>query len=83
VRHSSFKLWLKYAKPTRGHADGRRGRARARCATAGRACCRSGIVDVSGEFDAATPSRSARRGPGRSARASATTTRGELRSVRG
>ena len=41
VRHSSFKLWLKYAKPSHGTRRGRRGR-RARAAR-GRhaACCRS------------------------------------------
>ena len=52
TRQSSFKLWLKYAKPSHGTVDGRR-RRRARAAR-GRppACCRSGSSTCRAAFDA-------------------------------
>lgn len=51
ARHSSFKLWLKYAKPTRGRVYVDAGAARA--LTQGSASLLPvGVVDVQGEFDA-------------------------------
>ena len=40
-RHSSFKLWLKYAKPSQRHGAWSTRARRGRCARAGRRCCRS------------------------------------------
>ena len=52
VRHSSFKLWLKYAKPSHGTVVGRR-RRRARAARRRHVSLLPvGIVDVDGAFDA-------------------------------
>jgi glutamate 5-kinase len=51
VRHSSFKLWLKYAKPTRGTVTVDDGAARA-LRDGGTSLLPVGIVDVSGAFDA-------------------------------
>jgi glutamate 5-kinase len=51
VRHSSFKLWLKYAKPTRGTVTVDAGAARA-LREGGTSLLPVGIVDVAGEFDA-------------------------------
>jgi glutamate 5-kinase len=50
-RHSSFKLWLKYAKPVRGRVLVDAGAARA-LREGGTSLLPVGIVDVSGEFDA-------------------------------
>jgi glutamate 5-kinase len=50
-RYSSFKLWLKYAKPTRGRVLVDAGAARA-LREAGTSLLPVGIVEVSGEFDA-------------------------------
>jgi glutamate 5-kinase len=50
-RYSSFKLWLKYAKPTRGRVIVDAGAARA-LREGGTSLLPVGIVDVSGEFDA-------------------------------
>jgi glutamate 5-kinase len=50
-RFSSFKLWLKYAKPTRGHVLVDAGAARA-LREGGTSLLPVGVVDVRGEFDA-------------------------------
>jgi glutamate 5-kinase len=50
-RYSSFKLWLKYAKPTRGRVQIDAGAARA-LREGGTSLLPVGIVEVSGEFDA-------------------------------
>ena len=50
-RYSSFKLWLKYAKPTRGRISVDAGAARA-LREDGTSLLPVGIVDVSGSFDA-------------------------------
>ena len=49
--HSSFKLWLKYAKPTHGTLTVDAGAARA-LRDGGTSLLPVGIVDVAGEFDA-------------------------------
>jgi glutamate 5-kinase len=51
VRHSSFKLWLKYAKPSHGTLTVDAGAARA-LREGGTSLLPVGIVDVGGEFDA-------------------------------
>ena len=51
VRHSSFKLWLKYAKPTRGTVTVDDGAARA-LRDGGTSLLPVGIVDVQGAFEA-------------------------------
>jgi glutamate 5-kinase len=51
VRHSSFKLWLKYAKPSHGTLTVDAGAARA-LREGGTSLLPFGIVDVAGEFDA-------------------------------
>jgi len=51
VRHSSFKLWLKYAKPTRGTVVVDAGAERA-LRDGGTSLLPVGIVDVQGSFDA-------------------------------
>jgi len=51
VRHSSFKLWLKYAKPTHGTLVVDAGAARA-LREGGTSLLPVGIVDVTGAFDA-------------------------------
>ena len=75
VRHSSFKLWLKYAKPTRGTVTVDAGAARA-LREGGTSLLPVGIVDVAGGFEAgeAVEVRDRRRRR-RSARGSATTRR--------
>jgi glutamate 5-kinase len=50
-RYSSFKLWLKYAKPARGRVVVDAGAARA-LREGGTSLLPVGIIDVSGEFDA-------------------------------
>jgi glutamate 5-kinase len=50
-RHSSFKLWLRYAKPTRGRLAVDAGAARA-LREGGTSLLPVGIVDVTGSFDA-------------------------------
>jgi glutamate 5-kinase len=50
-RYSSFKLWLKYAKPTRGRVLVDAGAARA-LREGGTSLLPVGIVEVSGDFDA-------------------------------
>jgi glutamate 5-kinase len=51
ARHSSFKLWLRYAKPTRGRLLVDAGAARA-LREGGTSLLPVGIVDVAGSFDA-------------------------------
>jgi glutamate 5-kinase len=51
VRYSSFKLWLKYAKPTRGRVLVDAGAARA-LRDGGTSLLPVGIVDVAGDFEA-------------------------------
>ena len=51
VRHSSFKLWLKYAKPAHGTVTVDAGAARA-LREEGTSLLPVGIVDVAGQFDA-------------------------------
>ena len=51
VRYSSFKLWLKYAKPSHGEVLVDRGAARA-LREGGTSLLPVGIVDVVGDFDA-------------------------------
>ena len=48
---SSFKLWLKYAKPAHGRLRSTPA-PRGSCARAAPACCRSAITAVEGDFDA-------------------------------
>jgi glutamate 5-kinase len=50
-RHSSFKLWLKYAKPARGRVQVDAGAARA-LREGGTSLLPVGIVEVAGDFDA-------------------------------
>src|SRR5207248_6761721 len=50
-RYSSFKLWLKYAKPTRGRVVVDAGAARA-LREGGTSLLPVGIIDVAGDFDA-------------------------------
>src|SRR5207248_11749990 len=51
TRYSSFKLWLRYAKPTRGRVRVDGGAARA-LRDGGTSLLPVGIVDVAGDFDA-------------------------------
>jgi glutamate 5-kinase len=51
TRHNSFKLWLRYAKPTHGTLVVDRGAARA-LREAGTSLLPVGVVEVRGEFDA-------------------------------
>jgi glutamate 5-kinase len=51
ARHSSFKLWLKYAKPSRGILTVDAGAARA-LREGGTSLLPVGVVDVAGDFDA-------------------------------
>jgi glutamate 5-kinase len=51
TRYSSFKLWLKYAKPAQGRVNVDDGAARA-LREAGTSLLPVGVVDVTGEFDA-------------------------------
>ena len=50
-RYSSFKLWLKYAKPVRGHVSIDAGAARA-LREGGTSLLPVGVVEVAGSFDA-------------------------------
>jgi glutamate 5-kinase len=51
TRYSSFKLWLKYAKPAQGQVAVDAGAARA-LREAGTSLLPVGVIDVTGEFDA-------------------------------
>ena len=82
VRHSSFKLWLKYAKPTHGTLTVDAGAARA-LRDGGTSLLPVGIVDVAGSSTPATRSRSARRARPRIGKGICNYSAGELRSVMG
>ena len=68
ARYSSFKLWLKYAKPSRGTLVVDAGAARA-VREGARACCRSASSRCSASSTPATRSRSPQRDGARRARA--------------
>ena len=72
MRNSSFKLWLKYAKPSHGTLVVDAGAARA-LREGGTSLLPVGIVEVRGEFDAGDAVEVARAGAARSARGSSTT----------
>ena len=74
ARHSSFKLWLRYAKPSHGTVVVDAGAARA-LREGGTSLLPVGIVDVDGAFEAGDAVEVARRRRRASARASATTPR--------
>ncbi len=61
-RYSSFKLWLKYAKPVRGRVLVDAGAARA-LREGGTSLLPVGVVDVSGDFDAGDAVEVAHDGP--------------------
>jgi len=67
ARYSSFKLWLKYAKPSRGTLVIDAGAARAVCEGAA-SLLPVGVVDVIGEFDAGDAVEIAQAGAGDGAR---------------
>ena len=54
----SFKLWLRYAKPSHGALRSSTRARRGCCASAAAACSRSAITGVEGEFEAGDASRS-------------------------
>ncbi|MGH2967547.1 MAG: glutamate 5-kinase [Solirubrobacteraceae bacterium] len=84
VRHSSFKLWLKYAKPTRGTITVDDGAARA-LREGGTSLLPVGIVDVQGAFDAgeAVEVRGGDGGAGAIGKGICNYSAGELRQVMG
>src|SRR5919112_2673471 len=82
VRHSSFKLWLKYAKPTQGTLTVDAGAARA-LRDGGTSLLPVGIVDVLGEFDAGDAVEIREAGGGRIGKGICNYAAGELRSVMG
>ena len=83
-RVSSFKLWLKYAKPTHGRIVVDAG-AEAALRERGTSLLPVGIVDVEGEFQAGDAVEVTARNGGapRSARGSSTTRPSELRRDQG
>jgi len=82
VRHSSFKLWLKYAKPSHGTLTVDGGAARA-LRDGGTSLLPVGIVDVTGEFDAGDAVDVCEAGAGAIGKGICNYTAGELRSVMG
>jgi glutamate 5-kinase len=82
VRHSSFKLWLKYAKPTHGTLTVDAGAARA-LRDAGTSLLPVGIVDVAGEFDAGDAVEIREAGAAGIGKGICNYSAGELRSVMG
>jgi glutamate 5-kinase len=82
VRHSSFKLWLKYAKPTQGTLTVDGGAARA-LREGGTSLLPVGIVDVAGEFDAGDAVEVREAGAGGIGKGICNYSAGELRSVMG
>ncbi|MET0816754.1 MAG: glutamate 5-kinase [Solirubrobacteraceae bacterium] len=82
VRHSSFKLWLKYAKPAQGVVTVDAGAARA-LREGGTSLLPVGIVDVAGEFDAGDAVRVQEAGAGQIGKGIVNYSAGELRSVMG
>ena len=79
---SSFKLWLKYAKPARGRVTVDEGAARV-LRESGSSLLPVGITAVEGEFEAGDAVEVAVDGVGRSARGSSTTRRASWRQVIG
>ena len=82
VRHSSFKLWLKYAKPAHGTVTVDAGAARA-LREGGTSLLPVGIVDVSGEFDAGSAVDVREAGAASIGKGICNYSAGELRSVMG
>jgi glutamate 5-kinase len=82
VRHSSFKLWLKYAKPTQGTLVVDAGAARA-LREGGTSLLPVGIVDVAGEFDAGDAVEVREAGAAAIGKGICNYSAGELRSVMG
>jgi glutamate 5-kinase len=82
VRHSSFKLWLKYAKPAQGVVTVDAGAARA-LREGGTSLLPVGIVDVAGEFDAGDAVRVQEAGAREIGKGIVNYSAGELRSVMG
>jgi glutamate 5-kinase len=82
VRHSSFKLWLKYAKPAHGTLTVDAGAARA-LREGGTSLLPVGIVDVTGEFDAGDAVEVREAGAGGIGKGICNYGAGELRSVMG
>jgi glutamate 5-kinase len=82
VRHSSFKLWLKFAKPTAGTLLVDTGAARA-LRDGGTSLLPVGIVDVAGEFDAGDAVEVREAGAGGIGKGIVNYSAGELRSVMG
>jgi glutamate 5-kinase len=82
VRHSSFKLWLKYAKPAHGTLTVDAGAARA-LREGGTSLLPVGIVDVAGEFDAGDAVEVREAGAGPIGKGICNYAAGELRSVMG
>ena len=78
VRHSSFKLWLKYAKPAQGTLTVDAGAARA-LREGGTSLLPVGIVDVAGEFDAGDAVEVREAGAGGIGKGICNYTAGELR----
>jgi glutamate 5-kinase len=82
VRHSSFKLWLKYAKPAHGTITVDAGAARA-LREGGTSLLPVGIVDVAGEFDAGDAVQVREAGAGDIGKGICNYSAAELRSVMG
>ena len=82
VRHSCFKLWLKYAKPAQGVVTVDAGAARA-LREGGTSLLPVGIVDVAGEFDAGDAVRVQEAGAREIGKGIVNYSAGELRSVHG
>src|SRR4051794_17291703 len=82
VRHSSFKLWLKYAKPAHGTLTVDAGAARA-LREGGTSLLPVGIVDVAGEFDAGDAVEVREAGAAAIGKGICNYSAGELRSVMG
>jgi glutamate 5-kinase len=82
VRHSSFKLWLKYAKPAHGTLTVDAGAARA-LREGGTSLLPVGIVAVSGEFDAGDAVEVREAGAAPIGKGISNYAAGELRSVMG
>jgi glutamate 5-kinase len=82
VRHSSFKLWLKYAKPAHGTVTVDAGAARA-LRDGGTSLLPVGVVDVAGEFDAGDAVAVREAGAAEIGKGIVNYSAGELRSVMG
>jgi glutamate 5-kinase len=82
TRHSSFKLWLKYAKPSQGTLTVDAGAARA-LREGGTSLLPVGIVDVAGQFDAGDAVDVREAGAGGIGKGLCNYSAGELRGVMG